>query len=59
MWCRMVKAVLGSADHATFAGTKIATARFFMARLLPESTALFQSLMSGARPLMEMEAEAF
>jgi hypothetical protein len=30
-----------------------------MARVLPETGALFQSLMSGAKPLMELEAEAF
>jgi hypothetical protein len=30
-----------------------------MARLLPETGALFQSLMTGAKPLMEIEASAF
>ncbi|HXV22895.1 MAG TPA: acyl-CoA dehydrogenase C-terminal domain-containing protein [Alphaproteobacteria bacterium] len=59
MWVRMAKAALARPDDAEFARTKLATARFFMARLLPESGALFQSLMSGAKPLMDIEATAF
>ncbi len=30
-----------------------------MARLLPETNALFASITTGAKPLMELEAEAF
>jgi alkylation response protein AidB-like acyl-CoA dehydrogenase len=59
MWVRMAKAALARPGDAEFAGTKLATARFFMARVLPETGALFQSLMSGAKPVMELEAEAF
>jgi alkylation response protein AidB-like acyl-CoA dehydrogenase len=59
MWVRMAKAALARPGDAEFARTKLATARFFMARVLPETGALFQSLMSGAKPLMEMEAAAF
>ncbi|MBI1779080.1 MAG: acyl-CoA dehydrogenase C-terminal domain-containing protein [Proteobacteria bacterium] len=61
MWARMVKvahAKLG-ADPEGFYKAKIATARFYMQRVLPESNALFQSLIAGARPLMEMEVAAF
>ncbi|MCI0431660.1 MAG: acyl-CoA dehydrogenase C-terminal domain-containing protein, partial [Rhodospirillales bacterium] len=59
MWVRMAKAALARPDDPEFARTKLATARFFMVRLLPETGALFQSLMSGAKPLMELEAAAF
>jgi butyryl-CoA dehydrogenase len=59
MWVRMAKAALARPGDAEFARTKLATARFYMARVLPETGALFQSLMSGAKPLMEMEAAAF
>ncbi len=59
MWVRMAKAALARPGDAEFARTKVATARFFMARVLPETGALFQSLMSGAKPLMELEAGAF
>ncbi len=59
MWVRMAKAALARPDDPEFARTKLGTARFFMARLLPETGALFQSLMSGAKPLMELEAAAF
>jgi 3-(methylsulfanyl)propanoyl-CoA dehydrogenase len=59
MWVRMAQAALARPGDTEFARTKLATARFFMARLLPETGALFQSLMTGAKPLMEIEATAF
>ena len=47
-------------EDAEFARTKLATARFYMARVLPETGALFQSADErGQSPLMEMEAAAF
>ena len=59
MWVRMAKAALARSGEDEFARTKLATARFYMAKVLPETGALFQSLMSGAKPLMELEAAAF
>ena len=59
MWVRMAKAALARSDEGEFARTKLATARFYMAKVLPETGALFQSLMSGAKPVMELEAAAF
>jgi alkylation response protein AidB-like acyl-CoA dehydrogenase len=59
MWVRMAKAALARPGDAEFARTKLATARFYMAKVLPETGALFQSLMSGAKPVMELEAAAF
>jgi alkylation response protein AidB-like acyl-CoA dehydrogenase len=59
MWVRMAKAALARPGDAEFARTKLATARFYMTRVLPETGALFQALMSGAKPVMELEAAAF
>jgi hypothetical protein len=61
MWARMVKVALAklSADADGFYRAKLATARFYMQRVLPESNALFQSVIAGARPLMELDAAAF
>ncbi|HUI18505.1 MAG TPA: acyl-CoA dehydrogenase C-terminal domain-containing protein [Alphaproteobacteria bacterium] len=64
MWCRMAKAALaklagGAGDEHAFYEAKLATARFFMARLLPEANALFATLMAGKKPLMELAEAAF
>lgn len=62
LWARMAEIALGKAQgegpDATFHKGKLATARFFMARLLPESTALFAQIGAGAKTLMALEAEA-
>jgi alkylation response protein AidB-like acyl-CoA dehydrogenase len=61
LWSRMAEISLGKTegtDGAFYKG-KLATARFFMARLLPESTALFAQIGAGAKTLMGLEAEAF
>jgi alkylation response protein AidB-like acyl-CoA dehydrogenase len=48
-----------SGDEAWFYKAKLATARFYMTRILPESSSLLTVITSGAKPLMELEAEAF
>jgi alkylation response protein AidB-like acyl-CoA dehydrogenase len=60
LWSRMAEIALGKAQgpDAAFYKGKLATARFFMARLLPESTALFAQIGAGAKTLMALEAEA-
>jgi alkylation response protein AidB-like acyl-CoA dehydrogenase len=62
MWARMVeaaraKAAAGDADG--FCAAKVKTARFFFQRMLPETNALFITVTSGKRSLMDLEAEAF
>jgi butyryl-CoA dehydrogenase len=59
LWTRMaevaqVKIAEGglSRDDQAFYEAKIATARFFMQRLLPKSGALFASIMTGSQPIM-------
>ena len=63
MWLRMVKAAQGKLDagegNAAFYDAKVKTARFYMAKLLPQTNALFITIMAGAKPLMELEEAAF
>ncbi|WP_353860426.1 acyl-CoA dehydrogenase C-terminal domain-containing protein [Azospirillum formosense] len=63
MWLRMVKAararLAAGEGNATFLEAKIRTARFYTAKLLPQTNALFITIMAGSGPLMEMEETAF
>ncbi|MEE8124018.1 MAG: acyl-CoA dehydrogenase, partial [Alphaproteobacteria bacterium] len=61
MWARMVKVSVAKLDgeQPAFYRSKVATARFFMARLLPETSALFAAIMAGKNPVMALNAEAF
>ncbi|MDQ9168957.1 acyl-CoA dehydrogenase C-terminal domain-containing protein [Oxalobacteraceae bacterium R-40] len=59
-FARMAKIALekqGNGDK--FYISKLATARFYFARLLPETAMLIRQARSGAAPLMELEAELF
>ncbi|UKJ74670.1 acyl-CoA dehydrogenase C-terminal domain-containing protein [Azospirillum brasilense] len=63
MWLRMVKAAktkLAAGDgNAAFLEAKIRTARFYTAKLLPQTNALFVIIMAGSSSLMEMDEAAF
>jgi len=61
LWARIAEIALGRAggDEAMFYKGKLATARFYMARVLPETNALFANIAAGAKSLMELEAAAF
>lgn len=63
MWLKMVKAaqtkLAAGEGNAAFLEAKIRTARFYTAKLLPQTNALFITIMAGAQPLMEMEEAAF
>jgi alkylation response protein AidB-like acyl-CoA dehydrogenase len=61
IWARIAEASLTklNGDDALFYKGKLATARYYMARLLPETNALFANIAAGAKPLMALEAEAF
>ena len=61
MWCRMAEIALTktSDGKARFFESKLACARFFMTRLLPESNTLFTTVTSGSQTLMVLPAEAF
>ncbi len=61
IWARIAEtslAKLNGTDGLFYKG-KLATARYYMARLLPETNALFANIAAGAKPLMALEAEAF
>jgi len=64
MWVQMVKVAKqklddGANGDASFYQAKIATARFFMAKILPENSALFAKIMAGSDSLMSFEDAAF
>jgi hypothetical protein len=61
MWARMARVALpqSAGAEAGFYKAKLATARFFMARILPQQAALFQTIGSGKQSLMELPADAF
>jgi alkylation response protein AidB-like acyl-CoA dehydrogenase len=61
MWARMAEVALAKTggEEAWFYKGKLATARFFMSRLLPQTSALLTMIGAGAKPVMELEAEAF
>jgi hypothetical protein len=63
MWCRMAKAaqekIAANADPEGYYAAKLATARFFFQKVLPETAALGLSIMAGKKPLMELNEAAF
>jgi hypothetical protein len=46
-------------DGDPFYTAKLATARFYFAKLLPETAGLMRSARSGVAPLMAMDADLF
>jgi alkylation response protein AidB-like acyl-CoA dehydrogenase len=59
-WARMAKVALekqGTGDP--FYKAKLATARFYFAKLLPETAMLIRAARAGVKPLMEMEEALF
>jgi alkylation response protein AidB-like acyl-CoA dehydrogenase len=63
-WARMAKVALEKqADPATaadpFYKAKLGTARFYFAKLLPETASLIRTARAGAAPMMDMEEALF
>jgi alkylation response protein AidB-like acyl-CoA dehydrogenase len=63
-WARMAKVALERlADPATaadpFYKAKLSTARFYFAKLLPETASLIRTARAGAAPMMDMEEALF
>lgn len=61
LWCRAVEvsqAKLGQGED-DFYGSKIHTARFFMTKVLPQSSSLFAQIMAGSKPLMSLDDKHF
>lgn len=61
MWARMAKVALGKVggERDAFYRAKLATARFYMMRLLPQTSALEAAIMSGAGSIMDVQEEWF
>ena len=63
MWARMAVAAQAALDAGTgdaeFYGTKLATARYYMARQLPATAMHRARIESGADPVMALEAARF
>ncbi len=59
-WARMAKIALAKLDSGDpFYAAKLATARFYFAKLLPETAGLIRSARSGVQPLMAMDEALF
>ena len=58
-WARMAVVALPKADTDPFYKAKIATARFYFSRLLPETEMLATRIKSGSKVLLSLEAEQF
>ena len=59
-FARMAKIALEKLDSGDpFYKAKLATARFYYARLLPETAMLILQVRSGAANLLDLEAELF
>ncbi len=60
LWARMAKVALEKqASGDTFYIAKLATARFYFAKLLPETASLIRSARAGAAPMMDFDAALF
>ena len=60
-WARMAKVALEKqhGEEAAFYQAKLATARFYFARLFPETEALIAMIRSGAKVMMDLPPEHF
>ena len=63
LWARTALAARerldAGAEEADFYEAKLATAHFFMARVLPETSSLLSKITAGAEPVMALKPEAF
>ncbi|MCQ4287327.1 acyl-CoA dehydrogenase C-terminal domain-containing protein [Pseudomonas stutzeri] len=59
MWARMAGAALGKEEQDDFYASKLGTARFFFARLLPRIHSLSASVRAGSDSLYLLEAAQF
>ena len=61
MWARSASVAVNKidGDNTGFYQAKLATARYYMKRVMPQTAALLASLRSGSDTLMALNAEAF
>jgi hypothetical protein len=58
MWMRMATVADRKTD-VTLAAAKVATARFYVTRLLPQTHALAAQIEAGAAPVMALDPATF
>jgi len=59
-WARMAKVALAKQDSGDpFYKAKLATARFYFAKLLPETAMLIRTARAGSKPLMDIDEALF
>jgi alkylation response protein AidB-like acyl-CoA dehydrogenase len=59
-WARMAKVALAKVDSGDpFYKAKLATARFYFAKLLPETAGLIRTARAGVKPMMELDEALF
>jgi hypothetical protein len=62
MWARMAKVAqdkIASGGVTSYLTTKLVTGRFFMERMLPETSVHLARIQSGSATIMELAAETF
>ncbi|MCH7795827.1 MAG: acyl-CoA dehydrogenase C-terminal domain-containing protein [Proteobacteria bacterium] len=61
IWARTAKVVLDKpeGERQAFHQAKLATARFYMTRILPQTSGLFAAINAGAKPIMAVEEAWF
>ena len=62
MWARMVKVAsdkIAGGDKTSYLNSKLVTGRFFMERMLPETSLHLARIQTGSATTMELPAEAF
>lgn len=60
LWARAAQVALAKqADDPRFYRAKLATARFFMSKLLPQTASLLAVIHAGAEPLMQLTEDEF
>jgi hypothetical protein len=58
-WARMAHVALAHEDESPFYPSKLATARFYFAKLQPETAMLIRTARAGSAPLMDVAVEQF
>jgi butyryl-CoA dehydrogenase len=59
VWARMAELALDRAEGDAFYAAKLATARFFFARILPQTGALSSTILAGGATLRDFPEAAF
>lgn len=61
MWARMAKVALEkiNTEKGAFYRNKLATGRFFMAKVMPQCASLLATIQAGKKTLMELDEAAF